>query len=79
MITGFVLTGSGNSRKSSTTMVTVLVEDINDHNPVFQQTHYTARITENNDVITGSEDAIPEVVIRVNAQDQDQGSNAQIT
>ncbi|XP_066445320.1 protocadherin gamma-B7-like [Eleutherodactylus coqui] len=61
----------GNPQKSSTATVKIIVQDFNDNLPMFSQDTYHIRLHENA--------AIGSLVIRLNATDEDEGSNAQIT
>ncbi|XP_045930685.1 protocadherin-16-like [Micropterus dolomieu] len=71
---GYMLTvtaqDQGHLALSSTTTVEVTVMDINDHNPQFQSSSYTADVSE--DVPIGS------LVLEVKAVDLDQGPNSQV-
>ena len=60
----------GAPRLSSTCWVTVLVQDVNDHTPVFPHFHYTARVLEN--------EVPPTNVLKVSAMDADEGTNAKL-
>ncbi|KAG9490994.1 hypothetical protein GDO78_006376, partial [Eleutherodactylus coqui] len=61
----------GNPQKSSTATVKIIVQDVNDNFPMFSQDTYHIRLQENA--------AIGSLVIPLNATDEDEGSNAQIT
>ncbi|KAG9490993.1 hypothetical protein GDO78_006375 [Eleutherodactylus coqui] len=61
----------GNPQKSSTATVKIIVQDVNDNLPMFSQNRYQIRLHENA--------AIGSLVIQLNATDEDEGSNAQIT
>ena len=61
----------GNPRRSSTCETTIRVIDRNDNDPVFLETKYKARISENVDVGTP--------VMSVTATDADSGQNAKIS
>ncbi|CAN2391738.1 homophilic cell adhesion via plasma membrane adhesion molecules, partial [Pristimantis euphronides] len=61
----------GNPQKSSTATVKIIVQDLNDNLPMFNQDTYRIRLQENA--------AIGSLVIQLNATDEDEGSNAQIT
>ncbi|KAG8579369.1 hypothetical protein GDO81_010843 [Engystomops pustulosus] len=61
----------GNPQKSSTATVKIVVQDFNDNLPLFTQDTYHIRLHENA--------AIGSIVIQLNASDEDEGSNAQIT
>ncbi|XP_069812803.1 protocadherin gamma-B4-like [Dendropsophus ebraccatus] len=61
----------GNPQKSSTATVRIIVQDVNDNLPMFNQDTYRIRLQENA--------AIGSLVIQLNATDEDEGSNAQIT
>ncbi|XP_072001802.1 protocadherin gamma-B4-like isoform X36 [Engystomops pustulosus] len=61
----------GNPQKSSTATVKIVVQDFNDNLPLFTQDTYHIRLHENA--------AIGSIVIQLNATDEDEGSNAQIT
>ncbi|XP_066445316.1 protocadherin gamma-B4-like [Eleutherodactylus coqui] len=61
----------GNPQKSSTATVKIIVQDVNDNLPMFSQDTYHIRLQENA--------AIGSLVIQLNATDEDEGSNAQIT
>ncbi|KAG9490992.1 hypothetical protein GDO78_006374, partial [Eleutherodactylus coqui] len=61
----------GNPQKSSTATVKIVVQDFNDNLPMFSQDTYHIRLQENA--------AIGSLVIQLNATDEDEGSNAQIT
>ncbi|XP_036380425.1 protocadherin alpha-3-like isoform X4 [Megalops cyprinoides] len=60
----------GNPPRSGTLNVTVTVLDINDNRPVFDQDVYSATLLENVKIGT--------VVIKVNATDQDEGTNGDV-
>ncbi|XP_069812854.1 protocadherin gamma-B4-like [Dendropsophus ebraccatus] len=60
----------GNPQKSSTATVRIIVQDVNDNLPMFNQDTYRIRLQENA--------AIGSLVIQLNATDEDEGSNAQI-
>ncbi|CAL8331130.1 unnamed protein product [Lota lota] len=60
----------GMPRLSSTQTLTVLVEDVNDHPPVFQQEVYAACVAENRNP--------GEPVVRLTATDGDSGKNAEV-
>ncbi|XP_069812815.1 protocadherin gamma-B4-like [Dendropsophus ebraccatus] len=61
----------GNPQKSSTATIRITVQDVNDNLPMFNQDTYRIRLQENA--------AIGSLVIQLNATDEDEGSNAQIT
>ncbi|XP_066445311.1 uncharacterized protein [Eleutherodactylus coqui] len=61
----------GNPQKSSTATVKIIVQDVNDNLPMFSQDTYHIRLQENA--------AIGSLVIQLNATDEDEGSNAEIT
>ncbi|XP_069812833.1 protocadherin gamma-B4-like [Dendropsophus ebraccatus] len=61
----------GNPQKSSTTTIRIIVLDFNDNLPMFNQDTYRIRLQENA--------AIGSLVIQLNATDEDEGSNAEIT
>lgn len=61
---------NGSPKLSSSTVIEVHVMDINDHKPVFSQTHYGATLEENN--------RAREVIIQVSATDEDLGKNGEI-
>ena len=61
----------GSPRQSSTTTVTVVVEDVNDHPPLFLQQSYTRVVSE--ELPTGS------TLLQVQARDGDVGNNGDIT
>ncbi|CAN2391038.1 homophilic cell adhesion via plasma membrane adhesion molecules [Pristimantis euphronides] len=61
----------GNPQKSSTATVKIIVQDVNDNLPMFNQDTYRIRVQENA--------AIGSLVIQLNATDEDEGSNAEIT
>ncbi|XP_056373100.1 protocadherin gamma-B4-like isoform X35 [Hyla sarda] len=61
----------GNPQKSSTATIKIIVLDFNDNLPMFTQDIYQIRLYENA--------AIGSLVIQLNATDEDEGSNAQIT
>ncbi|XP_040295841.1 protocadherin gamma-B1-like [Bufo bufo] len=61
----------GNPQKSSTATIKIIVQDFNDNLPMFNQDTYHIRLHENS--------AIGSLVIQLNATDEDEGSNAQIT
>ncbi|XP_044133343.1 protocadherin gamma-B4-like [Bufo gargarizans] len=61
----------GNPQKSSTAIIKIVVQDFNDNLPKFNQDVYHIRLHENA--------AVGSLVIQLNATDEDEGSNAQIT
>ncbi|XP_056373101.1 protocadherin gamma-B4-like isoform X36 [Hyla sarda] len=61
----------GNPQKSSTAAIKIIVLDVNDNLPMFTQDIYRIQLHEN--AVIGS------LVIQLNATDEDEGSNAQIT
>ncbi|XP_056373105.1 protocadherin gamma-B4-like isoform X40 [Hyla sarda] len=61
----------GNPQKSSTATIKIIVLDFNDNLPMFTQDIYHIRLYENA--------SIGSLVIQLNATDEDEGSNAQIT
>uniref|UniRef100_A0A8C5QUW0 Cadherin domain-containing protein n=1 Tax=Leptobrachium leishanense TaxID=445787 RepID=A0A8C5QUW0_9ANUR len=61
----------GEQTRSGSTQVTVIVLDINDNGPVFDQSRYKVSVLENT--------ALNTVVIKLNATDLDEGSNGEIT
>jgi hypothetical protein len=65
-----VATDGGNPALSGTATVTVTLQDINDNNPRFSRTRYSASVAEN--------DPIGTYVASVDATDLDAGSNAEI-
>ncbi|CAJ0960750.1 unnamed protein product [Ranitomeya imitator] len=60
----------GNPQKSSTATVRIIVHDVNDNLPMFNQDTYHVRLHE--------DAAIGSLVIHLNATDEDEGSNAEI-
>ncbi|KAB0362081.1 hypothetical protein FD754_006237, partial [Muntiacus muntjak] len=65
-----VATDKGHPSLSSSTEVVVMVLDINDNNPVFEQAMYKVEINE--DTLTGTD------IIQVFAADGDEGTNGQV-
>ncbi|KAF4011869.1 hypothetical protein G4228_003419 [Cervus hanglu yarkandensis] len=65
-----VATDKGHPSLSSSTEVVVMVLDINDNNPVFEQAMYKVEINEN--TLTGTD------IIQVFAADEDEGTNGQV-
>ncbi|XP_063304068.1 protocadherin gamma-B1-like isoform X13 [Pelobates fuscus] len=61
----------GNPIRSGTAVIKVIITDANDNFPVFSQEVYKVSISENT--------PIDSTVLRVNATDQDEGINAEIT
>ncbi|XP_056373104.1 protocadherin gamma-B4-like isoform X39 [Hyla sarda] len=61
----------GNPQKSSTATIKIIVLDVNDNLPMFTQDTYRIRLHENA--------SVGYLVIQLNATDEDEGSNAQIT
>ncbi|XP_044133344.1 protocadherin gamma-B6-like [Bufo gargarizans] len=61
----------GNPQKSSTATIKIIVQDFNDNLPMFSQDTYHIRLNENA--------AVGSLVIQLNATDEDEGSNGQIT
>ncbi|XP_075131439.1 protocadherin gamma-B4-like isoform X27 [Leptodactylus fuscus] len=61
----------GNPQKSSTAKIKIIVQDFNDNLPKFNRDTYYIRLHENA--------AIGSLVIQLNATDEDEGSNAEIT
>ena len=62
---------SGSPRLTGTGTVYVIVDDINDHKPTFENDHYDFKIVENSP--KGSE------VAQVQALDKDAGNNGKVT
>ncbi|XP_053319436.1 protocadherin gamma-C5-like isoform X34 [Spea bombifrons] len=60
----------GEQRRSGTTQITVVVVDINDNAPVFDQLIYKVNLIENS--------PLNAIVIKLNATDPDEGSNGEI-
>ena len=58
-------------RNSGSCQIEILIEDINDHSPVFSVASYDISIAENT--------PIDSVVLEVSAQDKDEGNNAALT
>ncbi|KAM4554689.1 protocadherin beta-15-like [Odontesthes bonariensis] len=65
-----VATDAGSPQLSSVKMISIVVNDVNDNPPTFTQIEYNANILENQPVGT--------FVMKVTAQDIDDGSNAKI-
>nr|XP_061793121.1 protocadherin gamma-A3-like [Nerophis lumbriciformis] len=66
-----VAVDGGNPQKSGTVNIEIDIQDNNDNAPVFNQTSYKAKVTENAPKGTH--------VLTVNASDADSGSNAHVT
>jgi hypothetical protein len=64
------LSFSGNPRLSGTATVNVYVNDVNDHDPVFERSAYTGYISENIAPFAS--------ITAVQASDKDEGVNAEI-
>uniref|UniRef100_A0A8C5PK04 Cadherin domain-containing protein n=1 Tax=Leptobrachium leishanense TaxID=445787 RepID=A0A8C5PK04_9ANUR len=60
----------GEKARSGSTQITVIVLDVNDNEPVFDQSQYKISVLENT--------ALNTVVIKLNATDLDEGSNSEI-
>ena len=60
----------GEAPKTSEMLVKIVVKDVNDNAPEFEQSSYRASLAENN--------FIGEVVLQVSAKDQDEGDNSKI-
>ncbi|CAF0804287.1 unnamed protein product [Didymodactylos carnosus] len=67
----FLLVASDGSNRTGFVRVFVAIQDVNDHSPIFDKTHYSVNITENSHIGT--------TLIQVHATDLDEGRNAQIT
>ncbi|XP_042338585.1 protocadherin gamma-A11-like, partial [Plectropomus leopardus] len=61
----------GNPQRSGTVNIKITVIDVNDNRPVFNQSLYTAKVTENTPIGT--------YITTVNASDADSGSNGLVT
>ena len=66
-----VCSDNGQPRLTSTGTLTVMIGDVNDHDPFFLRQVYHVHLLENNEV--------GDAIIRLNASDQDTGSNALLT
>ena len=66
----YIFISSGHPRLTGSSTVTVVVTDVNDHSPLFQQSRYFAGVRENLPPSTK--------VMQVKASDGDEGDNAKI-
>ncbi|KAL9962398.1 hypothetical protein ACROYT_G031498 [Oculina patagonica] len=60
----------GEPSRSNTTVVSIVVDDVNDNDPFFNQSSYLAHVMENSNVTTS--------VVKVYATDQDQDANGRV-
>ncbi|CAF1013074.1 unnamed protein product, partial [Didymodactylos carnosus] len=67
----FLLVASDGGNQTGFVRIFVTIQDVNDHSPIFDKSHYYSNISENSPIGT--------VLVQVHANDFDEGRNAQLT